>query len=222
MMEIEGLSPALPAFLAELAANNERAWFADHKSEYADSVQAPLRNLVAALAPAMLDIDPGFDTNPKGAAVSRIHRDTRFSRDKSPYRINQWICFKRAGEGWQGRPAFFLEIGPSGYRYGMGYYAAPPATMKAVRAAILACSAPFAAAMEPALAAGFALEGEPYSRPSLPEGEPQVVLDWVRRKSAYLVRNRLLEPLLFSPDLVEDLATRWRAVAPLYQYLGRV
>ncbi|MBC7953010.1 MAG: DUF2461 domain-containing protein [Rhodospirillaceae bacterium] len=218
-MDFAGLSPDLPAFLGQLAANNERVWFADHKAEYEASVQWPLRHLVTALAPAMLLIDPGFDTNPKGAAVSRIHRDTRFSRDKSPYKINQWICFKRAGEGWQGRPAFFLEIGPSGYRYGMGYYAASPATMKTIRQRILALHEPFAAAMIEAVKAGFQVEGEAYSRPNLPAGLPEIVQDWVRRKSAYAVRNRPLEPALFGPGLVEKLAAQWRGIAPLYRYL---
>lgn len=219
-MGFDGLPAELPAFLAQLAANNERAWFLDHKAEYETAVQNPLRRLVAALAPAMLDIDPGFDTNPKGAAVSRIHRDVRFSRDKSPYRINQWICFKRPGEGWQARPAYFLEIGPAGWRFGMGCYAAPPAATKALRAAILARPARFLAALEQARAAGFAIEGETYARPNLPEDLAPLVAEWISRKSAYVVANRPLEPLLFSPELVADLTARWQALAPLYALLG--
>jgi len=219
-MEFEGLSPELPAFLAQLAANNERAWFMDHKREYEAHVQGPLRRLVAALAPAMLAIDPGFDVNPKGAAVSRIHRDVRFSRDKSPYRVNQWIAFKRPGEGWQGRPAFFLEIGPAGWRYGMGYYAAPPSEVKAVRERVLALPGRFADLLAPALEAGFAIEGDSYARPKLPEGLPLPVQEWVRRKSAYLVANRRLEDGLYGPGLVDELAGKWGAIAPLYAWLA--
>lgn len=219
-MGFSGLPAQLPAFLAQLAANNERAWFLDHKSEYEALVQHPLRQLVSALAPAMLDIDAGFDTNPKGAAVSRIHRDVRFSRDKSPYRINQWICFKRPGEGWQARPAYFLEIGPAGWRFGMGCYAAPPAATKALRAAILARPVRFLAALEQARDAGFAIEGEAYARPNLPDGLAPLLGEWIARKSAYVVANRPLEPLLFSPDLVGELSARWRALAPLYELLG--
>lgn len=220
MTHFTGLPAELPRFLADLAANNERAWFQDHKSEFEMLVQHPLRQLVAALAPAMLEIDAGFDTNPKGAAVSRIHRDVRFSRDKSPYRINQWICFKRAGEGWQARPAFFLEIGPAGWRHGMGCYAAPPAATKALRAAILARPLRFQAALDQAEAAGFAIEGETYARPNLPEGLAPCLAQWIARKSAYVVSNHPLEPLLFSPELIEHLQSRWRALAPLYELLG--
>ncbi|MCR6632054.1 MAG: DUF2461 domain-containing protein [Magnetospirillum sp.] len=215
-----GLPAGLPAFLAELAANNEREWFAAHKAEYQALVQHPLRQLVAALSPAMLTIDPAFDTNPAGAAVSRIHRDVRFSRDKSPYRVNQWICFKRPGEGWQGRPAYFLEIGPAGWRHGMGTYAAPPSAMKELRARIAALPERFAAAVRPAMAAGFAVEGDAYARPGVPAGLPSEVEPWFRLKNAYLVDTRPLEPLLFSPALVDDLAARWRAAAPLYRFLS--
>ncbi|HTH16500.1 MAG TPA: DUF2461 domain-containing protein [Magnetospirillum sp.] len=220
MNAFTGLPAGLPAFLAELAANNERDWFTDHKDEYLEVVQAPLRRLVSALAPAMLEIDPGFDTNPKGAAVSRIHRDVRFSRDKSPYRVNQWICFKRPGEGWQGRPAYFLEIGPAGWRFGMGTYAAPPSAMKELRGRILAQSERFARHVEAAQAAGFTAEGEPYARASIPAGLPLAAEPWFRFKNAYLVSNRPLEPLLFATELVNRLTEAWRASAGLYEFLA--
>ncbi|MGE5517324.1 MAG: DUF2461 domain-containing protein [Bacteroidota bacterium] len=220
MSAFAGLPAELPAFLTQLAANNERGWFLDHKREYEDFVREPLRRLVEALAPAMLEIDAGFDTNPKGAAVSRINRDVRFSRDKSPYRINQWICFKRPGEGWQERPAYFLEIGPAGWRFGMGCYAASPSATKALRAAILARPTRFQAALEQARATGFAIEGDVYARPNLPEGLAPVLAEWISRKSAYVVANRPLEPLLFSPELIDDLRTRWQAIAPLYGLLA--
>ncbi|MGE5477921.1 MAG: DUF2461 domain-containing protein [Bacteroidales bacterium] len=220
MSDFTGFPSELPDFLGRLAANNERAWFLDHKRDYEEKVREPLRRLVEALAPAMRDIDPAFDCDPRGAAVSRINRDVRFSRDKSPYRINQWICFKRPGEGWQERPAYFLEIGPAGWRHGMGTYAAPPAVMKAVRARILALPERFAAEVRAAAEAGFEVEGEAYRRPSVPAGLPSEVEPWFRLKNAYLVRNRPLEPLLFSSDLIDDLRTRWQAVAPLYRRLA--
>lgn len=219
-MSFAGLPAELPAFLAQLAANNERGWFLDHKAEYEELVRQPLRSLVAALAPVMLEIDAGFDTNPNGAAVSRIHRDVRFSRDKSPYRINQWICFKRPGEGWQGRPAYFLEIGPAGWRHGMGMYAAPPAVIKQWRVEIVARPGRFTDTLEQALAAGFAIEGDTYARSPAPDGLPACTSDWLGRKSPYLASNHGIDALLSSPGLVGELWTRWRAIAPLYRLLA--
>lgn len=220
IMPFAGLPSELPLFLARLASNNERPWFQAHKAEYEELVRQPLRELVTALAPVMREFDPGFDTNPAGPAVSRINRDVRFSRDKSPYRINQWICFKRPGEGWQGRPAYFLEIGPAGWRFGMGMYAAPPPVIRQWRAEIVARPGRFTEALEQTLAAGFTIEGDAYARSPAPDGLSPVTRDWLGRKSPYIVCNRPLEPLLFSTDLVGELAARWQAAAPLYHLLA--
>lgn len=224
MSEFEGFSPRAPAFLAELAANNETGWFNARKDDYRDLIQTPLRRLFVAMTPAMLEIDPGFDPNPMGGAVSRIRRDTRFSRDKSPYRVKQWMSFRRAGEGWQDRPAFFLAFAPGGYRFGMGFYAASPATMTAIRNAIVARPAPFAEAVAAAEAAGFALAGETYRRSRLPKGMedeiPARLRDWFGRKSLHVVRERPMEPLFFSPELANELTGRLGRLAPLYRLLS--
>lgn len=223
MSAFAGIPPQALTFLAELAANNETAWFNRHKEEYRDLIQTPLRRLLTALTPAMQAVDPGFDTNPMGAAVSRIRRDVRFSRDKSPYRIKQWISFKRPGEGWQDRPCFFLGFTPGGYRYGMGYYAASPATMAAVRAAIAARPHDFATAMEQASESGFTLSGETYRRPRLPKDNadlPPSVLSWFEMKTAFLCHDRPVEPLLHSADLAENVSARLTRLAPLYHLLS--
>ncbi|EME69167.1 hypothetical protein H261_14850 [Paramagnetospirillum caucaseum] len=224
MTDFPGFAPQAPAFLAELAANNDTGWFNARKDDYRDLIQTPLRRLFATMAPAMLEIDPGFDASPMGGAISRIRRDTRFSRDKSPYRVKQWMSFRRAGEGWQSRPTFFLAFAPGGYRYGLGYYAASPATMTELRAAIAARPGRFAEAMAAAADAGFTLTGEAYRRPRLPKGMedalPTPVLGWFGLKSGVLIRERPMEPLFFSPDLVTELTARLARMAPLYHLLS--
>lgn len=224
MTDFPGFSLQAPAFLAELAANNETGWFNARKDEYRDLIQTPLRQLFVAMTPAMLEIDPGFDASPMGGAISRIRRDTRFTRDKSPYRVKQWMSFRRAGEGWQDRPAFFLAFAPGGYRYGMGFYAASPATMTAIRNAILARPTPFAEAMAAASEAGFALEGEAYRRSRLPKGAEETLPDplrpWFGLKSGHLRRERPMEPQFFSPDLAGELIERLGKLAPLYHLLS--
>lgn len=217
----EGFAKAAPAFLRALAANNERAWFAAHRDEYESLVRDPLYRLVTSLASAMRAIDAGFETDPR-RAVSRIHRDTRFSRDKTPYRVNQWLAFKRPGPEWAERPAFFLEIAPDGWRCGMGYYAAGPAVMAAVRERIAARPRAFRAAMAQATAAGFAVAGDEYKRPKVPEGVSGAAAEWYRRKTVYLVRNRPLEPLFFRTALAADVAKRFQALAGMYRFMEGV
>ncbi len=214
----EGFPKGAPDFLRRLAANNARDWFRAHRDEYEDLVRQPLFRLVTALAPTLRAIDAGFETDPR-RAVSRIHRDTRFARDKTPYRVNQWLAFKRPGPGWESRPAFFLEFGPERYRCGMGYYAAGPQVMAMVRDAIAARPRVFRDAMRRADAAGFTVAGEEYKRPRLPDGVDEVAAEWYRRKTVYLVRHRPLEPLFFRAALATDVAKRFRALAGIYRFL---
>jgi uncharacterized protein (TIGR02453 family) len=214
-----GFPPEAPAFLAALAANNDTGWFAAHKADFETLVQAPLRHLLSALSPSMLTIDPAFETDPRGGALSRVRRDTRFSRDKSPYRVTQWISFKRRGKAWPTRPTFFLEITPSTYRCGMGYFAASPATMNRLRDIVASGPDRLVAGMAAARAAGFDLEGTRYRRPRHPAGLPPEAEEWFNFKTLYLSRQRPIDPLLFSSALATDTETRFMALAPLYDLM---
>ncbi|MBI5164869.1 MAG: DUF2461 domain-containing protein [Magnetospirillum sp.] len=218
--EFAGIPAAAFSFLAALAANNERAWFEAHRGDCDTLVRQPLRRLVEAMAPTMRGIDPALDTDPRGGAVSRIHRDTRFSHDKSPYRVNQWIAFKRPGPGWQDRPAFFVEFGPAGWRHGMGCYAAAPAAMAALRQRIVARPAAFLDALGPAWQAGYVLAGERYKRTRLPADCPAALRDLGDRKSPYLECCRPIEAAAVGGVLVEDLCRNFAAATPLYRLLS--
>jgi uncharacterized protein (TIGR02453 family) len=214
-----GFTREAATFLGELAANNQRAWFAPHKALYEAAVQAPMRHLVAELAPAMLAIDPAFDVRPQGGAVSRIYRDTRFSKDKAPFRVTQWIVFKPQAKDWPNKPAFFMEFGPDRYRYGMGFYAAAAATMAAIRAHIEIAPDQCLDAMEQALRAGYSLEGDVYKRPRIPQNQPRLIQEWYRRKTAYVVKNRPSDMVIDNPALPEELKSAFAAAAPLYRFL---
>ena len=96
------------------------------------------RALVEQLTPEMLKIDKKFETRPAiGKTISRIHRDTRFLKDKSLYRSCLWLTFKRPSRDWKEAPAYFFEISPDTYRYGPGYYCTPKHTMDIFREEIL-------------------------------------------------------------------------------------
>jgi uncharacterized protein (TIGR02453 family) len=202
-----------------LAAHNTRDWYEANKADYQTWVAEPMRALVAALTPVMLDIDPGFIVDPRRGAVSRIRRDTRFSRDKSPYRTNQWLVFKRPVEAWPDRPAYFMQFGPNGYACGMGFYQAKPATMAALREAIRLEPRPFDQAVTAAYAAGLHLEGERYRRPRTADGLSAAASDWWSRKTVYLIDETPFDEGFFTPGLADRLAEMFRAVAPLYRFI---
>lgn len=130
----KGFSQESLDFLGNLKANNNRMWYEANRQVYINCLLEPLQNLVVDIGAFMLTIDPYLEVTPAiDKTISRIYRDTRFSRDKSPYKSTMWITFKRPNKEWKDAPAFFFEISPDSYRYGMGFYSAGKKTMDRFR-----------------------------------------------------------------------------------------
>ncbi|BCS51709.1 DUF2461 domain-containing protein [Geobacter sp. SVR] len=218
-----GFSPHSLAFFEELAANNAKPWFEAHRDEYEEFLLEPLKALVNDLAGPMLAIDPGLITIPAvDRTISRIYRDTRFSRNKSPYKTCLWITFKRPSPDWKTAPCFFFEIRAEGYRYGMGFYSATRETMDTLRHFIE--TEPDRFREEVGWLGGqelFTVAGECYKRP-LNATLPDDLQEWHRRKNLFLVCNRQPDGRLFTRGIVEDLQTGFERLAPLYHLLWRL
>jgi len=217
-----GIPQSAVEFLAELGRNNAKPWFEEHKKEYRALVVEPLAGLVGALAPAMLEIDPLIETAPAvGKTLSRIHRDVRFSKDKSPYRTAVWIVFKRRIGDWKDRPCFFFEFTPEGRRHGMGFYSASRGTMDAFRRDVLNDPDAFRALAADMEGTGiFKVAGESYKRPQVKDA-PDDLAVWLNRKSFCLMRTLPLDADLFSPDLADILLDDFRTAVPLYRFVWR-
>jgi uncharacterized protein (TIGR02453 family) len=85
------------AFLDELARNNDRAWFQSHRDAYETFVLEPARDLVEALGEELRAFAPDVNADPRvGGSIMRIARDTRFAKDKRPYKTHLDLWF------WEG------------------------------------------------------------------------------------------------------------------------
>lgn len=219
----DGFPPATFQFLKTLCDNNKKEWFELHKSDYQDHVLKPLQALAAGLGQFMLSIDPDFEVAPTlNRTISRIYRDTRFSMDKSPYKTSHWITFKRPTKEWKDYPAYFFEISPNTYRYGMGFYSACRQTMDRFRKTIDANPSSFLSAISfYAKQEVFVIEGEEYKRP-LKADLSEELRDWYNRKNLYLVSNQQIEGDNIDEALISDLMHGFRIVAPFYHYLSKV
>ncbi len=79
-------------FFRELAQNNHKPWFDQNRPRYEQHVQGAFRSLLHDLEPALLKLNPHFETSGKtNGNFSRINRDIRFSKDKSPYKPNYYL-----------------------------------------------------------------------------------------------------------------------------------
>ena len=215
-----GFTPEAVRFLADLRDHNNKPWFEDHKEQYQQDLLHPFQALVSELAGVMLTIDPQFITVPSvNKTISRIYRDTRFSKDKSLFRSSIWLTFKRPSIDWKEAPAYFFEITPERYRYGMGFYSASKVFMDRFRRAIREETAEFRGVTafyrekQP-----FTLEGEVYKRLLAPD-LPEDLQEWYQRKNFYLTVNRTPDSLLYSKALTGELLEGFSTLAPFYQFL---
>jgi uncharacterized protein (TIGR02453 family) len=220
----QGFSRRTFTFLRDLGRHNDKVWFESHRAVYEEHVLQPLRRLVDALADCMLGIDLSFEVAPAvGKTISRIYRDTRFSKDKSPFRDCMWLTFKRSGPEWSRCiPGYFLEINPTWYRYGLGFYDAAPDLMARFRRQIDEDPETFVKAVAWFTRQKvFTLEGERYKRP-IGQDKPEPIRTWYQYKSFYLSCNRPIDDAILSPQFAGRLRKHFGLAAPLYRYIQRL
>ena len=215
-MSFQGYSEDTRAFFMALRFNNNREFFAQNRDWYLRDVRAPSLDLAQALCGVIERIDPEMETRPQ-RVLARINRDTRFSRDKSPYRDHVWLSFRRPCEEKGKTPGFYLEIGAEDASFGMGFYALNRPLMNALRRQMRAAPEEIRAIWE-ALAGEFALHGETYKRLAVPEEVPEILRPWYACKSFYL-EKALPFSHAKSARLAEEIGAGFERLAPLYQYV---
>lgn len=221
MQQFSGFTQQGLNFLQQVRQENSKEWFEDHRSVYDTQLLRPFRALVDALSAPMLAIDPRFETRPAiGKTLSRIHRDTRFSHDKSRYRSRMWLTFKKPSKDWKDAPVYFFEIAPDMFRYGLGYYSANRATMELFRHLLLRQPQAFLQVAE-CCRPPFELVGESYKRPLVKEQAAEIAT-WYNRKSFAVMVTDLQVEKLFSADLVALLSQGLQQLEPLYHFLMQI
>ena len=132
-----GFSDSTFRFFHQIAANNNREWFQEHKQEYIDNVQSPAQSFVIALGERLRVVSPelAYDPRPHGGSLMRIYRDIRFSKDKSPYKTHIGINF------WEGdkksrKPGFHFYMDATGARLYAGMHMFSKPQLKAYREAV--------------------------------------------------------------------------------------
>jgi uncharacterized protein (TIGR02453 family) len=126
-----GFRPEAIQFLADLAANNERAWFQPRKTDYERLLKAPLEDLCVALHERFTTRGIPLRADPRTSPF-RIYRDVRFSTDKSPYKTNVGASFPWIGGG-DGRAGGYFHLAPGEIYIGGGSWHPEPAQLAAFR-----------------------------------------------------------------------------------------
>ena len=126
-------------FLAELKQNNNREWFLANKPRYEAEVQVPTLRFIADFAPRLAKITRAFivDPRPVGGSMMRIYRDTRFAKDKTPYKTNVGAQFRHHAGKDIHAPGFYMHLEPGSGFLGAGMWHPDPKALGQVRDAIV-------------------------------------------------------------------------------------
>jgi len=213
----EGFTADTYRFLFEIGFQNNKEFFQANRARYEREVKIPLQKLALELLPGMLEIDPDFDQR-VGCIVSRIRRDTRFSRDKSLYRDHAWLAFRRPGHRLSEGMSLYFEITPDFYGYGMGMYAPDASLMRECRGRILASPDRFLRISDD-LAEQFALEGDCFKRDRFPAETPPLRPYLNRKNLGWHFESPALTRTMTS-DLSEELRASFARLAPMYRLLN--
>ena len=206
-------------FLWENRIKNSRDWYIEHKSEFQEYVLKPMIELIEQLQKSLHEIDPLLIVIPKiGKSISRVHRDIRFSKDKTLYRDVMWCVFGRDKKKYSS-PVFFVEFSPTFFRYGCGYYEAPTKQMETLRQLILKGDKRFLEAKKAYEKQNiFEIDGEFYKRNRFAE-QPEELQNWLNRKSISFIKTSKDFPTLYREDFYKELEEGFRILKPMYYFL---
>ena len=197
--------------------NNNRPFFQENKDWYYRAVREPSYALAQDLAELAEEIDPDLERRPH-RVVSRINRDIRFARDKSPYRDRVWLSFHHIGEDKGKLPGLFFELNDSGAFSGMGFYKGNKPLMDALRSRILARTTEVLELYRP-VAEKFMIYAEINPRISIPDAVPPELRTLYASKSFYFERDILDFDLIRSPALEQEIIKDFKRLKPLYRYI---
>ena len=214
-------SPELFAFLADLRANNDREWFAANKQRYEQALLEPALDFVVDFAPRLEKLSPHFlaDPRPSGGSLFRIYRDTRFAKDKTPYKTNAGIHFRHERAKEAAAPGFYLHLAPGEVFAGGGMWHPDTATATRIREAIVEDPDAWRSATRgAAFAKRFTLGGESLKRPPAGFDADHPFVDDLKRKS-FFGWTQLSEEAATAPGFLAEYERVCKGVWPLMRFL---
>ncbi len=221
--QFSGFPEEMFTFLRELASNNNREWFNENKARYQDSVVRPVSEFIVDMAPGLEGVSGRFvaDPRPHRGSMFRIYRDTRFAKDKRPYKESVGCHFRHAGGKDAHTLGYYLHLQPDNCRVGAGIWKPEPSDLAKIRSAIAEREQAWRGALHDRnLQARFGtLRGE--SLKKVPRGydSDAVFAEDIKRKS-YFVSQDLEDGLARSPAIVDAVVQAYADAAPLMKFLA--
>jgi uncharacterized protein (TIGR02453 family) len=217
------VTPDLFRFFRELSRNNSRDWFAKNKERYEAVVREPLLSLVSDFGPHLHRVHPRLvaDPRPVGGSMFRIHRDVRFSKDKSPYKTHAGLRFPHEERKNVHAPGYYLHLEPGSVFMASGIWHPDPPTLQMVRDAIVAEPSAWKRAVGgKTFRERCTLGGESLKKPPKGYDPDHPLIDDLKRKD-FIAYVPLTEREACSPDLIRRLTRASLVMKPMMGFLTR-
>ena len=211
-----GFDAEMIPFFLDLRFHNSREFMDANRERYAAHVRAPFYAFIDALSPRLQELIPDLETRPN-KCLSRINRDTRFSRDKSPYRDHLWVSWRRMGVGRDGEPFFWFEAGPDDVSWGMGVWGENRDLFDHLRVNIAAKPAEYLRLMDVLESADCAMGGQRWKKMTVPDGVPSRLGELYRSRSIYLEKLHIDPGWIYSPSICDRVFETYAALFPFYK-----
>ncbi|MGS0683047.1 DUF2461 domain-containing protein [Shewanella sp. 125m-7] len=217
------MSPFTPKcfdFLNELSVNNDREWFKANQTRYEDCVRTPALAFIEMMQPHILALSPRLTAIPKkvGGSMMRPQRDSRFSKDKTPYKTNVGIQFRHFQAKDVHAPGLYLHLANDSCFMGAGIWHPESKALNAIRSCIDENPNGYKKALRELSNLGFEMQGSQLIRPPKGYDKSHQLLNELKRKDFIAIKPISIEQVC-APDFTDFFAAELASCQQLMRYL---
>lgn len=208
-------------FLHDLSINNHRDWFEAHKQVYEDEVRTPALNFILAMEEPLKKISPHFRAVAKksGGSLMRPYRDTRFAKDKTPYKTNVGIQFRHEKGKDVHAPGIYFHIDTDQAFLGVGIWRPESSALSKIRKAIVKDSTRWQKIKKAgAFSKNFEMRGDRLKRNPKGYDADHPMIDELKWKD-HMALSEIDFDLLMSKDLIKETSRRIRLAGKFLEFL---
>lgn len=221
--EFLGFGPKAEDFFTQLALNNNKQWFEEHRQEYDKHVLGPARAFIVEMGSLLGEAVPGLHAEPKvNKSVFKIHRDTRFAKNKTPFKDHLGIWLWEGDGPRMHCSGFYLQFEPGRLIVGSGIYMFPREIVDEFRKSVIhpKQGPALAKAMDAVRARGYIVGGQRLKRTPKGYDPDHGLADLLLYKGLFAMDDGPVPPEASSDSLLDYCLERWTAMLPLHQWLA--
>ena len=212
----EGMS-----FLTKLEKNNTRDWFHENKSDYENLIRNPALDFIDDMENDITHLSPHFLAIAKkvGGSLMRVHRDVRFSKDKSPYKTNVGIQFRHEMGRDVHAPGFYVHVEPNECFVGVGIWRPDSTTLGKIRDAIVEKSKDWSTAVnDKTFRKNFELSGESLKNGPRGYDKEHPLIDDLKRKD-FIAISHFDQKSMLGKNFKKEVVQRFSDAEPYMKFL---